>query len=176
VHINLETLNFSRVAKNQNRLFSTSWFDNKRWLTVSEEKKPFFCVVGVLFGGKSNQTVTSIRDMKHLSERVRKHEASATHIEYDVKRNLFSSVDILSQLNESYHVCIQYDNEFWTKNRHVLGRIINCIKFCGMHELPLIRHDVSETSCNRVKFLDLGPEPATFRYLHRAIVSAIPNV
>jgi hypothetical protein len=23
------------------------------------------------------------------------------------------------------------------KNRHFLGRIINCTKFCGMHELPL---------------------------------------
>jgi hypothetical protein len=56
--------------------------------------------VGILFGGKSNWTVTGIRDLKHLSEWVKKHEASAAHIENDVKFNLFGSVNILPQLNE----------------------------------------------------------------------------
>jgi hypothetical protein len=58
-------------GKNQNRPFSNSWFDKKRWLTVSEENKSFFCFVCVLFGGESNWTVTGIRDLKHLSERVK---------------------------------------------------------------------------------------------------------
>jgi hypothetical protein len=55
-------------GKNKNMLFSTFWFDKIRWLTVSEEKKSLFCFVGILFGGKSNWTVTGIRDLKHLSE------------------------------------------------------------------------------------------------------------
>jgi hypothetical protein len=79
-------------GKNQNRPFSTFSFDKIRWLTVSEEKKSFFCFVCVLFGGESNWTVTGIIDLKHLSERVKKHEASAVHIENDVKFNLFGSV------------------------------------------------------------------------------------
>jgi hypothetical protein len=29
----------------------------------------------------------------------------------------------------------------------VLVKIINCIKFCGMHELPLRGHDKSEKNC-----------------------------
>jgi hypothetical protein len=52
----------------------------------------------VLFGGEINWTVTGSRDLKHLSERVKKHEASAAHIENDVKFNVFSSVNILSEL------------------------------------------------------------------------------
>jgi hypothetical protein len=68
-------------SKNQNRSFSTSWFDKKRWLTVSEEKKSFFCFMCVLFGGANNWTVMGIRDLKHLSEQVKQHEASAAHIE-----------------------------------------------------------------------------------------------
>jgi hypothetical protein len=32
-------------GKNKHRSLSTSWFDKKRWLTVSEEKKQFFCSV-----------------------------------------------------------------------------------------------------------------------------------
>jgi hypothetical protein len=39
-----------------------------------------------------------------------------------------------------------------------LGRIINCIKFCGTHELPLRGHDESETSYIREIFLDLVSE------------------
>jgi hypothetical protein len=58
---------------------------------------------------------------------VKKHEASAAHIENDVKFNLFGSVNILSQLNEGYHVSILRHSELVDKNRHVLGRIINCI-------------------------------------------------
>jgi hypothetical protein len=50
----------------------------------------------VLFGGENNLTVTSIRGLKHFSQRVKKYDACATHIENKVKFNLFSSVDILS--------------------------------------------------------------------------------
>jgi hypothetical protein len=45
--------------------------------------------VYVFFGGENNWTVTGIRDLKHLSERVKKHEAYAAHIENDVKFNHF---------------------------------------------------------------------------------------
>jgi hypothetical protein len=79
--------------------------------------------------------VTGIRDLKHLSERVKKHVASAAHIENVVKFNFFGSVNILSQLNEGYRVSIQRHSELVDKNRHILGRIINCTKFCGTHEL-----------------------------------------
>jgi hypothetical protein len=77
-----------------------------------------------LFGGESNWTVTGIRDLKHLSERVEKNEASAAHIENDVKFNLLDSVNILYQLIEGYRVYIQRYNELVDKNRHILGRII----------------------------------------------------
>jgi hypothetical protein len=48
-----------------------------------------------LFGGGSNWIEAGIRYLKHLSERVKKHEASATHIENYAKFNLFSPVDVL---------------------------------------------------------------------------------
>jgi hypothetical protein len=43
--------------------------------------------------------------------------------------------------------------EIVDKNRNILGRIINCIKFCGMHKLSLRGQDESETSYNRGTFL-----------------------
>lgn len=68
-------------GKNQYRLFSTSWFDEKRWLTVSEQKKAFFCFVCVLFAGGSNCAMSGTRDLKHLSEW--RYEASVSHIKFN---------------------------------------------------------------------------------------------
>jgi hypothetical protein len=47
-----------------------------------------------LFGGKSNWTVTVIRDINNISEQVKRFEGSATHHENDVTFNIFSFVDI----------------------------------------------------------------------------------
>jgi uncharacterized protein (DUF2235 family) len=106
--------------------------------------------VCLLFGGETSWTVTGITDLKHFSERARKHEASQRHIENDVKVNFFGSVNIFTQLNESYRVSIQRQNELVDKNRH-----INCIKFCGRRELPLQGHGERKSSYNRGIFLDL---------------------
>ena len=35
-----------------------------------------------------------------------------------------------------------------SKNRHILSRIIDCVKFCGAFELALRGHDESESSDN----------------------------
>ena len=104
--------------------------------------------------------MTGITDLKHLSERVRKHEASQRHIENDIKVNLFGSVNIFTQLNYNYRVSIQRHNELVDKNRHILSRIINCIKFCGTHELPLRGHEERGNTYNRGTFLDLMSELA----------------
>jgi hypothetical protein len=116
--------------------------------------------VCVLFGGKSNWTVTGIRNLKHLSVRVKKHEACAAHTENYVKFNLFGSVNTLLQLNEGYRVSIQRHHELVDKNRHILGKIINSIKLCETQKLPLRGHDETETSYNREIFLDLVSELA----------------
>jgi hypothetical protein len=91
---------------------------------------------------------------------VKKHEVSAAHIENYVKFNHFSSVNILFQLNEGYSISIQRHNALVDKNRHILGRIINCIKFCGMQKLPLRGYDESKTSYSCEIFLDLVLELA----------------
>lgn len=126
--------------------------------------------------GESSWTVKGITDLKHLSERVKKHEASEIHIENDIKFNLFGNVNISNSLSEAFRISNQRHNEQVDKNRHVLNRIINCIKFCGTHELPLRGHDEGENSCNRGVFLDLVSEIASLdsilsEHLRNATVS-----
>jgi hypothetical protein len=55
---------------------------------------------------------------------MKKHKASATHIENYVKFYVFGSVDILPQLNEGHRVSLEGHNELVDKKRHIMGRII----------------------------------------------------
>ena len=52
-------------------------------------------------------------------------------------------------------------NEEVRKNRHILSRIIDCVKFCGAFELALRGHDESENSDN----------PGIFRVLVDVVAS-----
>ena len=60
-----------------------------------------------------------------------------------------------SAIDAGYRRSIIKHNELVDRNRHALNRIINCIKFCGFHELPLRGHDEMEGYTNRGVFLDL---------------------
>ncbi|KAM3842976.1 zinc finger MYM-type protein 1-like [Diretmus argenteus] len=65
-----------------------------------------------------------------------------------VKLSFFGRLSIAEQLDEGYRIGIRRHNEEVTKNRHILSRIIDFVKFCGAFELALRGHDESESSDN----------------------------
>jgi hypothetical protein len=72
--------------------------------------------------------------------------------------------DIRQQLRSAYRKSIKDYNEQVTKNRFILNRIIECVKFCGAFELALRGHDESDLSANPGVFrglLDLMAEVDT---------------
>jgi hypothetical protein len=73
-------------------------------------------------------------------------------------------MDIRNQIDSGYKLRIKRYNELVSKNRNVLEKILNCVKFCGNYELPLRGHDEKISSKNQVVFrglinlcLDLDP-------------------
>ena len=68
---------FTQQDGKRQRTFSNSWFCKKSWLTASEGKQSLFCFYCLLFGGEDLWTTVGCKDLKHLSERISKHEASA---------------------------------------------------------------------------------------------------
>jgi hypothetical protein len=60
----------------------------------------------------------------------------------------FGKTDIRSQLDNAYVRNEIKHNEQVDKNRHILRRLIMCIKFCGAFELALRGHDERESSEN----------------------------
>ena len=63
--------------------------------------------------------------------------------------------NIAEQLSEAYRASKQRHNLEVEKNRHVLSKLIDCIKFCGAFELALRGHDETSVSDNPGVFLGL---------------------
>ncbi|KAI2646079.1 Zinc finger MYM-type protein 1 [Labeo rohita] len=78
----------------------------------------------------------------------KRHESSRSHLDNAMRLQIFGKLSIAQQLDEGYRIGIRRHNEEVTKNRHILSRIIDCVKFCGAFELALRGHDESEGSDN----------------------------
>lgn len=133
------------------RTFNRSWFERKSWLTGCGATSALFCFPCILFkNDKSDTTWTESgqTDLKHLSERMKKHERSRVHMENCVKLAMLGRVSIATQLDDGHRIAIRRHNEEVDKNRHVLSKIIDCVKFCGAFELAMRGHDERESSDN----------------------------
>lgn len=136
------------------RKFNANNFNQYSWLTVSDANKKFYCFYCLIFDGGSVFS-GGYEDLKHLAERLKKHQATRTHIECSLKYELFGKNNISEQISDGYKLSKSRHNENVTKNRYIIEKIINILKFIGAHELSLRGHDESDSSANRGVFKDL---------------------
>lgn len=54
----------------------------------------------------------------------------------------------IAQIDDGYRASVRKHNELVDKNRYILSRIIDAVKFCGEFELALRGHDETENSSN----------------------------
>ena len=54
-----------------------------------------------------------------------------------LKLSVFGSVKIATQLDDGYRLALRRHNDEVSKNRHILGRLIDGVKFCSVFELAL---------------------------------------
>uniref|UniRef100_A0A8C5MYS6 KRAB domain-containing protein n=1 Tax=Leptobrachium leishanense TaxID=445787 RepID=A0A8C5MYS6_9ANUR len=136
-------------GKMYNRNFNPHLYMTHKWLCASVSKSALFCFPCLLFGGEASWTKYGVRDIKHLPAKIKKHEATFSHIENSLKIGMFGTVDIIPQPSERSLASIGKHNEEVDKNRHVLSKLIDCMRFCSAFELPLHGRDESESSPNR---------------------------
>ncbi len=114
----------------------------------SQTKKVHFCFPCLLFGGERPWSRMGYKDLKHLSERIAKHESCGSHLDNAVKLGLLGKVNVAAQIDSAYKCSIERHNKQVEENRYVLSRIITCIKLCGKCETALRGHDESADSLN----------------------------
>uniref|UniRef100_H3BCV1 DUF4371 domain-containing protein n=1 Tax=Latimeria chalumnae TaxID=7897 RepID=H3BCV1_LATCH len=119
--------------------FTTAWYENKKWLCGSASRKSF-CFPCLLFGSELAWTQTG--------KKIKKHESCKCHLDNSIKLAMFGSVNIATQLDESYRVGVRKHNEEVDKNWYTLSKLIDFVWFCGAFELALCGHDETESNLN----------------------------
>ncbi|KAJ1157001.1 hypothetical protein NDU88_009717 [Pleurodeles waltl] len=125
------------------------------WLTASSSKNALFCFACLLFWGEVSWTGTEVTDLKHLAEKIKRHNSSESHLTNVLKLSLFGKSNVALQLNEAYRKGVIKHNKEVDNNRYILSKLIDCVKFCGAFELPLRSHDETEESLNTGVFREL---------------------
>ncbi|XP_018328999.1 zinc finger MYM-type protein 1 isoform X3 [Agrilus planipennis] len=118
------------------------------WICGCNKKNALFCFPCLLFGGDKAWTEVGVKDLVHLNDKIKRHENSKRHLHNTMELTLLGRTNIKAQLDSAYWINVQEHNDNVTKNRYVLSKIINCIKFCGAFELALRGQDEIETSQN----------------------------
>lgn len=142
-------INFVTGSKTRtyNRVFNRNVYEKYEWMCGCPVTNKLFCFVCLLFRRTvSSWTKHGMNDLKHIADRAKKHEHSVDHINASMDFSVLGKTDIRDQLSNAH---LQHKirlNENVEKNRHILRRLINCIKFCEAFELALRGHD--ETTCS----------------------------
>lgn len=148
----------TKSRNSYNRKFSIHLYNYADWLCGCGIKNSFFCYPCIVMGVQDRTwTVDGVSDIKHLSEKLKKHKLSEKHINACIEYAVLGKVDIRSQLDSAYRLRIQKLNEEVSKNRYILSKLIDAVKFCGAFELALRGHDESGT--------DTSNNPGIFRGL-----------
>ncbi|XP_050435438.1 zinc finger MYM-type protein 1-like [Adelges cooleyi] len=145
-------LNISKKGKTSyNRHFNTELYQKHKWLCGCETTVSLFCFPCVCFGGDKSWSKTGVKDLIHLLAKINKHENSFKHLQNEADFKMLGTIDT-SKIDSGYKLEIKRHNEQVAKNRDILEKILNCVKFCGNHELPLRGHDEKISSKNQGVF------------------------
>ena len=67
----------------------------------------FLCLLFKMPGTDTTWTVTGVRDLKHLSECIKKHECSKVHMNNAVKLAMLGRISIAAQLDEGHRIRVR---------------------------------------------------------------------
>lgn len=89
--------------KTYTRSFNRGWFDRKARLTGCGYANAVFCFPCLVFKTSacdSSWTQTGVTDLKHMSERIKKHERTRIHMDNCVKLAMLGRISIATQLQK----------------------------------------------------------------------------
>ena len=137
------------------RHFKRDIYNTYSWICGCNIRNKLFCFPCLLFGSNDSWSKNGVSDLGHIHEYAKKHSASKKHLNNMLDLSALGNVNIAVCLSRAYQESIEKHNAQVEKNRYVLSRIIDCMKFCGAFELALRGHDESEHSDNPGIFLGL---------------------
>ena len=120
------------------RKFNPEMYNNieNHWLCGCEETNRLYCFPCLLFSTANSPWVTEgVNDLSHLTMKMNKHKVSQDHLNSVINLKLLGKVNIHSFMDSAFKQSIVNHNDQVRKNRDMLSKIINIIKFCDRFEL-----------------------------------------
>lgn len=118
------------------RQFNCNIYDKCLWVCGCEESNSLFCYPCLLFGGDVLWTKSGVNDLRCFQQKIKKHEQSSKHMNNMINLTLLGCTTCSArQIHDS--PAVTWHNERVKKNRNVLHKIINCLKFCGEYSLHI---------------------------------------
>jgi hypothetical protein len=153
----LNIVQTARKSKDRtcNRHFNKEVYYEHSCICGCEGINSLFCFPCLLYGGQDFWSKSGVNFLGHQNRYIKKHSESKKHLNNVLDLNALGNVDIAVQLIRAYQDSVQMHNEQVEKNRYILSKIIDCIKFCGAFEEALRGHDECEQSENPVIFRGL---------------------
>ncbi|XP_030760634.1 uncharacterized protein LOC115885760 [Sitophilus oryzae] len=131
------------------RKFTRDIYSKNNWICGCNRKNALYCFTCLLFGGGDKAwTQVGVTDLEHLTKKMKAHENSRNHLHNYMEFMLLGATDFKAQLNSAYWINEQRHKENVSKNRYVISKVINCIKFCGAFETVLLGHDEGDIPHN----------------------------
>lgn len=136
------------------RHFNVNWYTTFTWLTGSVATNKVYCFPCVLFGGDdSSWAKDGVDIIKNFVIKANKHASSKKHISCMDFFQMLGKVRIDHALAESKKIDALRHNEKVSKNRQIVGRLIDVVCFLAKQELAFRGHDESSCSKNKGKFV-----------------------
>ncbi|XP_060863559.1 uncharacterized protein LOC132940138 [Metopolophium dirhodum] len=130
----------SKGNKEYTRRFHTDSYEKHTWLCGCEVEQAVFCFPCLCFGNETSWTNSGVRHLGHLSTKIKKHENSFDHLQNVVNLKVLGNDnydDKADELDVIQRNVIQLPNEQIEKNRYILRKYLECVQFCGKHNLPM---------------------------------------
>ena len=106
----------SSNGRSYTRQFNIAMYDKHEWLCGCQHYNALFCFPCLLFGGDHSWTIKGVTDLKHLNEKILKHEKSSKHICNVVDLSLLGKVNIAAEIDSGYKLAIEKHNSQVKKN------------------------------------------------------------
>ncbi|XP_077294225.1 zinc finger MYM-type protein 1-like isoform X2 [Arctopsyche grandis] len=134
------------VSKNKtyNRNFNTEWYEKKKWLCGCEVTNTLFCFPCLLFSSNQVWAKSGYSSLSRIKINTEEHECSRKHIDSVIRLQLLDNINIKNTFSKAYKLSIVKYNERVEKNRQILSKVIDFIKFCSNFKMSLHAHRSNE--------------------------------
>lgn len=146
-----------RNPKGFRRKFNCRLYERYDWLTGCDKKNKLYCFPCLLFAqSKSVWTSSGYDNLSNLSNVASKHEGSTSHKASVISlKRLGTEERIDTALSEARRNAIAEHNQQVEKNRSLLCRLIDAVRYLSTHELSFRGNQEESASFNQGNYKDL---------------------